>query len=32
MTNEYDGTEVINLDALEDSTMCACKSGDDVPW
>lgn len=27
-----DDIEVINLDKLEESAMCACKAGDDLPW
>ena len=32
MTQKYDSTESVDLDELEKSTMCACSSGDDVPW
>ncbi len=28
----FDDVEIINLDKLEESTMCACSAGDAAPW
>lgn len=32
LSKEDDNVEIVNLDKLEESAMCACKAGDDLPW